>query len=309
MSFFDSLEDEVKYHKSTCFYGFTTFEYNVIVCVENRDDEAFWKFLISELKINKIKPVFLHLDGKENIKKFINYLDEEFIGCIDSDYDYILEKEYLSNPYLFHTYVYSIENYCTHADTIHSLLNTLNLNIEFDFVSFFKKMSIMIEDFLYYDIYLKDNSEASIRNIFKFNNLSEEQLTEDTILNVIQNQIESLGIEIEESKIKKYKNKIKNDSNLNQDYLQLYIEGHIIYDSLMALLNKFSEIAYKSKVNEIKSTYSGKKIQQKINELRNQTLDLNTLLKTNYKECYYRNFCNSFNKILDDIKIIAIKFQ
>ena len=26
MSFFDSLEDEVKYHKSTCFYGFTTFE-------------------------------------------------------------------------------------------------------------------------------------------------------------------------------------------------------------------------------------------------------------------------------------------
>ena len=52
-----------------------------------------------------------------------------------------------------------------------------------------------------------------------------------------------------------------------------------------------------------------KKYNKKINELRNQTLDLNTLLKTNYKECYYRNFCNSFNKILDDIKIIAIKFQ
>jgi glycogen synthase len=55
-------------------------------CSEELEDVSR-KFEIKNfgyIKEQKKMNDFLHLDGKENIKKFINYLDEEFIGCIDT---------------------------------------------------------------------------------------------------------------------------------------------------------------------------------------------------------------------------------
>lgn len=301
--FFDSLEDEVEYYKTEYFYGFTTSHYNIIVFVENYDDEPFWRFILRNVNNDKFKPAFIHLDGKKNILKYLDYFDSEFIGCIDSDYDYILEKEYLNNEYLFHTYVYSLESYSVCAKTLNNIFNDLNINSDFDFQSFFGELSTVVEKVLLHDIWLFANKVESVRDVLKFNSLREEDITKDKIISIIKEKIDSLGLDFCDENVAIYKNRIIQNELIKEDFLHLYIEGHIIYDSVLNLAEKIAIKDFKKKLEVLKNNteLTGAEIKQKINELKNKQLDVHTALKLNFKECFYHNHCNSLQQIITDI--------
>ena len=71
------------------------------------------------------------------------------IACVDADYDYLLQgasptsRKVLGNPYVFHTFVYAIENFQCYAPSLHDLcvMVTLNDHRIFDFERFFKEYS------------------------------------------------------------------------------------------------------------------------------------------------------------------------
>ena len=301
--FYDNPIDEIEREKLKFLDLFYSEDCNLIVCIENYDDEPFWHFILSKVD-NNIKPIFKPLDGKINILKFEEYFDNEFIACVDSDYDYILKKPYLNNNYIFHTYVYSLENYCTCAKTLNDLKTSCNISSSLDFKSLFEKMTPIIKDALLYDIYLKDNNQECQREVFKFNNIAIENINEEYILNTIQENISLQLSNINQELLLNYQNIINEDLHINENFLHLYIEGHIIFDSILNLLDKLQNKSITCKINNIKNSgdYLGVRQGYKINELRNKKLDIKTALKLNYKECFYNNQCPSLNQIILDIK-------
>jgi len=300
--FFDSLEEEVQNYKDEFLGDLDSGNYNIIVCIENYDDEPFWNFIFS--KIDNLKPVFVYLDGKQNILLYKEYFDNEFIACVDSDYDYILKKSYLNNSYIFHTYVYSIENYCTCAKTLNDLKTSCNISSSLDFESLFEKMTPIIKDALLYDIYLKDNNQECRREVFKFNYIAIENINEEYILNTMQEKISLQLSNINQELLLYYQNIINEDLHINENFLHLYIEGHIIFDSVLNLLDKLQNDNINCKINNIKNSndYSGVQQGDKINELKNKKLHIYTRLKNHYEKCYYNNLCPSLNQIILDIR-------
>jgi len=298
--FYDNIQDEVEHYKSEYFSDFTSENHNIIICIENYDDKPFWKFIFS--KIENMQPAFLSMDGKPNILKFEEYFDNEFIACVDSDYDYILKKSYLNNPYIFHTYFYAVENYCVCAKTLNSLKDTLNLNCSIDFESFFDKMTPLIKEALLYDIYLKDNNQDCIRHVFKFNNTNIEMNEEAILSNIKINVLDALQ-EINSELLIPYQNTINEDININENFLYLYVEGHIVFDSILNILDKLQNDNIYSKMQNIRqeSNYTGEEKRNKINELKNKKFDIKTVLRINYEKSFFENHCDSFNKIISDI--------
>ena len=58
----------------------------------------------------------------------------DMIACVDADYDYLLQgitptsEIVVSNPYVFHTYVYAIENFQCYAAGLHDVCVMVTLN-------------------------------------------------------------------------------------------------------------------------------------------------------------------------------------
>ena len=297
--FFNNCIDEVAHYKSEYFNGFTSQNYNLIICIENNDDKRFWSFIFS--KIENLKPFFLDLDGKNNILAFENHFDKEFVACVDSDYDYILKKPYLDNKYIFHTYVYAVENYYVCSSTLNELKSTCNIDDCLDFEDLLIQMTPIIKNALLYDIYLKDTNKDCIRSVFKFNNISIENLSLVSIIEKIKENISNILGDIDESLLVEYKNRIIEDLHINEAQLHLYVEGHIIFDGILDVLKKLQNKSSNYRREKIKESYDGVQIGQKVNELKNKEFDIESILRVNYREAYQIE-TSSIHQIILDIE-------
>ena len=117
----------------------------VVAYVESYDDVLFWRSVLDEfespeLTFEVMLPSRSHLGkGKKNVLKSIQSTDSSTLGscliaCVDADYDYLMQgatpisREMLENPYVFHTYVYAIENYQCYARGLHEVCVMTTLN-------------------------------------------------------------------------------------------------------------------------------------------------------------------------------------
>jgi len=299
--FYDDLSNEVEHYKTEYLGGFTTEDYNIIVCIENYDDEPFWKFIFD--KVSGVRPFFHNLDGKNNILKFKELFDNEFVACVDSDYDYILKKEYLAKPYIFHTYVYAIENYCICPKSLNKLVDRLNFNCPINFESLFEKLTPILNQAFLYDVYLMDKGQESIRNRFKFSAIGYNDINEIYILNFLSEKLSEIEIS---NDLDLYQQKLTIDTHINENNLLFYIEGHIIFDSVLNILEKLQNNSINLKIQSIRSCnkYTGEEKKNKINELKNKKFDIQTALRINYEKCFYNQTCPSLNQIILDINSI-----
>ena len=132
----------------------------IVAYVESYDDVFFWSNLLRPLETDhyyfevmlpsrtslcKGKKIAMSNDlGKR--------LGQCMIACVDADYDYLMQgttlasAEVCNNPYVFHTYVYAIENYECYAPALQSVcvMSTLNDHHLFDFEGFMRQCSIII---------------------------------------------------------------------------------------------------------------------------------------------------------------------
>ena len=101
--------------------------------------------------------------GKQNVLQFKDFAAQDFILCVDSDYDYLLENPDLKRPFIFQTYVYSVENYQCYAP---NLANVLQKRFDtegvwgFDFEDFMVHYSAVIHRLLVYSLFsMKTDNE------------------------------------------------------------------------------------------------------------------------------------------------------
>lgn len=125
-------------------------------------DEIFWSRILRKNLPNLSFKVYRYANyptepafGKANVLKFKEFAARDFILCVDSDYDYLLEKEDLMNPFVFQTYVYSVENYQCYAPSLLPILKKF-LDLEeadFDFVDLAERYSSIVYRLLVYSLF------------------------------------------------------------------------------------------------------------------------------------------------------------
>lgn len=134
--------------------------HKIVAYVESYDDVFFWSNLLRPLETEQfyfevMLPSRTSLCKGKKIamaNNLGNRLGASMIACVDADYDFLMQgatetsRQVCRNPYVFHTYVYAIENFQCYAPALHNVcvMATLNDRRIFDFEDFLAKYSEII---------------------------------------------------------------------------------------------------------------------------------------------------------------------
>ena len=120
-----SLEEDVMRMKDEVYF----LRIAKVVLVEDKSDKPFWSYTLDKFIDSKYEifpfvnyPTFDTTGKSALIKYYSSFSDSDFIICVDSDYDYLLENPNLQKPFIFQTYTYSFENYHCFPDGIKNVL-------------------------------------------------------------------------------------------------------------------------------------------------------------------------------------------
>ncbi len=230
----------------------------VTVEVEDTIDRDFWSDLLGELCPEKefhFDPyhTILHEDGssertgkgKSQIINDAADFNAWHIGCVDSDYDWILSnytndgKAISSNKHLLQTYAYSIENLMCELSTLGDFCTeATEESVEFDFQDYLTRLSKAVYPLLVWSAYLYG----------KGNNSFTPKAWHDILLNTLQTE-ESLALITQKAKVKVEeldKNHVEDieekkifqqilieDKNIVADNAYLYVRGHDLFGHLL----------------------------------------------------------------------------
>lgn len=273
------------------------------IFVEDEEDVPFWKDIFSLCNVKTVvnpASITSQKRGKEILLRYAhnNQLGKNLVIAVDSDYDYLLgdffEKSKLINesPFIFQTYVYSIENFKSLAEIQHQIIieATLFDNDIFDYTEYIEFYSENIyELFVYSLFYHKENLKNAEKHKKEYQEkekkLSVEELkkwqTENKVTAIFAieefckiielNKFEigkwkasfekiKLKIDkkleqlpkIEEQELEKLKQTLK-DKNVTSKTTYLFAKGHKIYDNVVGLcVKEIHKTTKKEKFKEIK---------------------------------------------------------
>ena len=114
---------------------------DAIIHVEDVDDIPFWSAAIKHVNPNKrvkfiasdINQGGARITGKKQCLKYIPYLTNSFLICIDSDFDYLLQDKSICNkPYVLQTYTYSWENHYCYGKALQKRWESINKDFNFE---------------------------------------------------------------------------------------------------------------------------------------------------------------------------------
>ena len=301
----------------------------VTVEVEDTIDKAFWSDLLGELCPEKD----FHFDpyhtiikedgslehkgkGKSQIIKASTEFNRWHIGCVDSDYDWLLSdyteagKAIGSSKYLLQTYTYSIENLMCLSCTLGDLcFENTEEDSEFDFVDYLSKLSEAVYPLLIWSAYLcsKDYhsfTPAAWREVL-INTEKEAEASLAQIKMKAETKIEEFD--------KNYANEITDKEAFVTTYLSrkditkenayLYVRGHELFDNIQNsvlspiitnLRNQHRDSLRASNLDEESRKTALQKYQQKVKPVK-------ALLSKNYR---YKNNTLIYTKIKTDVSQI-----
>lgn len=321
--------------------GVLTGNQNVIkVLVEDELDIPFWndvlahtvqnkKFKISPYTYNEEGGINSLTKGKQHIldKAKAGDFNPFFIGCVDSDYDYLLKdykdegKTIAQCPYLLQTYTYSIENLMCQAETLHSLCcKTCKESVEFDFENFVKNASRIIYPLLIWALYLETNGREDFtatqwNEIFPCDRGIGTTCTETDILQKLQQnvtlkieQLQTLYAEEEHEKeefTRQMMDALPHPFTLNQDNGYLFVRGHDIHHFLLkTVLEPVHKITKNKHLQEIRqSNASPQDKKNRIQQYLHIVSDMEDMLNLNYD---YKQCSPVFQWIKQDIQNLYV---
>ena len=283
--------------------------HRIVAYVESYDDIYFWRTVLSEFENDK-RYFEVMLPSKANLTRgkksvLMNFLKGEPLGkdmiaCVDADYDYLLQgatqssKTVLQSPYVFHTYVYAIENYQCYAPSLHNVCVSVTLNDHriFDFREYFRQFSEAVFQLFVWSIMLYRNGNYSKFTLTDFNRIADPggfnvQNPEPSIANVkrkVQTKINELQRLYPDAKDEYLatKDSIK-ELGVTPQTTYLYIQGHHLFDTIVSpILSKVCNLLRQERQAEI--YYAKAHKTQKHNEMtcyENSLQDIKVMLKKN----------------------------
>jgi hypothetical protein len=283
--------------------------HRIVAYVESYDDIYFWRTVLSEFEDDK-RYFEVMLPSKGNLTRgkksvLMNFLKGEPLGkdmiaCVDADYDYLMQgrtdtsRRILSSPYIFHTYVYAIENFQCYAPSLHNVCVSVTLNDHriFDFRDYFRQFSEAIFPMFIWSVMLYRDGKHSRFSISDFNRIADPggfkvQAPEVSLANVRR----KVGVKVRDLQ-HQFPNAKEQYLALKDELKQLgvtpqttylYIQGHHLFDTVVApILSKVCNLLRQERQNEIYFSEAHKT--QKRNEMtcyENSLQDVKAMLKKN----------------------------
>ena len=297
----------------------------IVAYVESYDDVVFWRSVLSEFENDKLYfEVMLPSRGKlARGKKSVlmsivgDGVGRDMIACVDADYDYLLQeatetsKRINTCPYIFHSYVYAIENYQCYAPSLHDVcvMVTLNDHRMFDFEDYFRQFSEICFPLFVWSVWAYRTGNyaefslldlCQVANTGRFN-IQTPQISLDHLRQKVGRKINYLQRTFPDAKQGYLQTKadiLKLGVTPQTTYL--YIQGHHVFDNMVApLLSRICSQLRQERETEIYHT-SVHRTQMR-NELacyENSIRDVKSMLRTNvgYKDC------PEYLRLQDDIR-------
>ena len=281
----------------------------IVAYVESYDDIYFWRTVLSEFE-NEKRYFEVMLPSKANLTRgktsvLMNFLEGEPLGrdmiaCVDADYDYLLQRrshqsqKVLDSPYVFHTYVYAIENFQCYAPSLHNVCVSVTLNDHriFDFREYFRLFSEALFPLFVWSIMLYRNGNYPRFSITDLNriadpggfNVQNPGPSIDNVRRKVRTKVHDLQRQFPDAK-EEYlatKEDIKT-LGVTPQTTYLYIQGHHLFDTVVSpILSKVCNLLRQERQNEIYHASAHKT--QKRNEMscyENSLQDIKVMLKKN----------------------------
>ncbi|CAI0953783.1 DUF4435 domain-containing protein [Serratia fonticola] len=306
----------------------------VSVWVESDDDKRLWLPFLKERYAKykfKFKCAALHKakdekvsDGCSRLFYLINQgeieLGKENIACIDSDFSYISgnlsckNKELLSSPFVFQTYVHSKENVYIHACGVSLILErALGEDIEQHGVfitKFTDSLSVSLYDAVVKLVALYRINDINAFDVFhkKFNDILSELFQEIKIPDVFSIDISEktsqafagFKNEIKEYLSKEHSEDVIEDTrkhfhslSVNKESTISFIRGHNIYPLLMRFYKDIDNYVFKKKRERYLAEHIPKPLQRrKLTELSNKRVGVENVICSRGDVCdvpFFRN--------------------
>ena len=300
--------------------------HRIVAYVESYDDIYFWRTVLSEFENDKryfevMLPSKMNLTrGKKSV--LMNFLEGEPLGkdmiaCVDADYDYLIQgrthqsRRILESPYVFHTYVYAIENFQCYAPSLHNVCVSVTLNDHriFDFREYFSQFSEAIFPLFVWSVMMYRNGSYPKFSITDFCRVADPggfnvQNPGPSIANVkrkVHTKINELQRQYPDAKEEYLATKDDLRAlGVTPQTTYLYIQGHHLFDTVVTpILSKVCNLLRQERQNEI--YYATAHKTQKRNEMscyENSLQDIKVMLK---KNTGYTT-SEQFRRLQDDIR-------
>ena len=301
----------------------------IVAYVESYDDIYFWRTVLSEFENDKryfevMLPSKINLTrGKKSV--LMNFIDDQdgdilgrdMIACVDADYDYLMQgrthqsQRILNSPYVFHTYVYAIENFQCYAPSLHNVCVSVTLNDHriFDFRDYFQQFSEAIFPLFVWSVMVYRNGNYQRFSITDFCRIADPggfsvQNPAASINNVkrkVRTKINELQRQFPDAKDEYLRTKADIIAlGVTPQTTYLYIQGHHLFDTVVSpILSKVCNLLRQERQNEIYHATAHRT--QKRNEMscyENSLQDIKTMLKKNTGYMA----CEQFQRLQSDIR-------
>lgn len=282
--------------------------------VESYDDIFFWRSVLSDFEDDtRYFQVMLpsrmqRLDrGKKAVlmNLLMDKVGRDMIACVDADYDYLMQgatemsKQVTSNPFVFHTYAYAIENLQCYAPSLYetSVMVTLNDHHIFDMEAYLRDYSQAIFPLFVWSIWFYRTPNYGEFTIMDFLHVIEPgHFTMEKAEGIVTKVRRKVGKRINQLQ-KKYPNnkesylQVKRDIKrlgVTPDTTYLYIQGHHLFDKVVVpMLNKVCMQLIRERETEItQQSIHGTQQRNELSSYRNSIQDIPSMLKknTHYKQ-------------------------
>ncbi|MBR4757609.1 MAG: DUF4435 domain-containing protein [Bacteroidaceae bacterium] len=303
----------------------------IVAYVESYDDVFFWRSVLDEFESDSIYFEVM-LPSRTNLgkgKKYVlsnqlgNQLGESLIACVDADYDYLMQgsnpvsKEIIENPYIFHTYVYAIENYQCYARGLHEVcvMATLNDKEIVDLEAFMAEYSRIVWPLFVWNVWVYRYNCYSRFTLMDFAGLvairdinpHHPEYTLEALRHTVNRKINLLQQHYPYGK-KTYKPLMDEllELGLTPETTYLYIQGHALFESVvMPLLTPICTQLRKEREAEIR--HNAVHSQQRQNELscyqhRQSPIDQMLRKSVKFREsAVYEQLRNDLRKFVDKL--------
>ncbi|MBP5339418.1 MAG: DUF4435 domain-containing protein [Prevotella sp.] len=314
----------------------------IVAYVESYDDIYFWRTVLAPFEDEKRyfevmlpsklnltrgkKSVLMNFISGENketvpaaseeVGKGDSPLGKSMIACVDADYDYLMEgateqsRKVLKSPYVFHTYVYAIENYQCYAPSLHGVCVAVTLNDHriFDFQDYFRQFSEACFPLFVWSVWAYRTGHHGRFSLSDFNRVCDPggftvQNPEVSIANIrrkVGTKVRELQRQFPDNKEAYLK--VKDDLRrlgVTPQTTYLYMQGHHLFDTVTApILTKVCNQLRQERQTEIYHAKAHRT--QKRNEMscyENSRQDVKTMLKKNTGYI----LCDRFRQLQADI--------
>ena len=251
----------------------------IVAYVESYEDVFFWRMVLGRFEDDtRYFEIMLptrqsHLDRgkKAAIASMLHGVGRDMIACVDADYDYLMQgasansRQLLESPYIFHTYVYSIESYQCYAPGLHDIcvMATLNDHHVFDFERYLSEYSRAIYPLFVWNIWcyrtpnyvhftLSDFLRIvdpgivrlrDVRNALQVVRMKVERKTRQLALEYPEFEDEREDLERELAQL-----------GVTPDTTYLYIQGHHLFNKVVApVMQKVCDTLVQERERQIRS--------------------------------------------------------